>query len=84
MHGLQNIHRNTEKTFFTHHWILLEAESDFTPFNISDSITLCMYGNEPCKYRVSMYINHELVKGAFDGADYIDITQPLILFVKNN
>lgn len=52
----------------------LKAESDITPFTMQDSVTLCMYGGEPCTYRVSMYINHELVAGAFDGADYIDIT----------
>lgn len=52
----------------------LEAESDITPFTMNDSVTLCMYGGESCTYRVSMYINHELVTGAFDGADYIDIT----------
>ncbi len=52
----------------------LEAESDITPFTMNDSVTLCMYGGSSCTYRVSMYINHELVAGAFDGADYIDIT----------
>lgn len=52
----------------------LEAEYDITPFTMQDSVTLCMYGGESCTYRVSMYINHELVTGAFDGADYIDIT----------
>lgn len=53
---------------------LLEKEPDNTPFTLNDSVTLCMYGGVPCKYRVSMYINHDLVMGAFDGADYIDIT----------
>lgn len=53
---------------------LLNSESDITPFTMSDSVTLCMYGGLSCTYRVSMYINHELVTGAFDGADYIDIT----------
>jgi len=52
----------------------LNSESDITPFTMNDSVTLCMYGGELCTYRVSMYINHELVTGAFDGADYIDIT----------
>lgn len=52
----------------------LDAESDISPFTLNDSVTLCMYGGESCTYRVSMYINHELVAGAFDGADYIDIT----------
>ncbi len=52
----------------------LKEESDITPFTMNDSVTLCMYGGASCKYRVSMYINHELVTGAFDGADYIDIT----------
>ena len=50
-------------------------ESDLTPFQSSDFVELCMYGGKtPCKYRVSMYVNHELVEGAFDGADYIDMT----------
>lgn len=53
---------------------LLEEEPDITPFTLNDTVTLCMYGGAPCKYRVSMYINHDLVAGAFDGADYIDIT----------
>lgn len=54
---------------------LLEEKHDSTPFTKNDSVTLCMYGGgDPCKYRVSMYINHDLVTGAFDGADYIDIT----------
>ena len=52
----------------------MKEESDITPFTMNDSVTLCMYGAAACKYRVSMYINHELVTGAFDGADYIDIT----------
>lgn len=52
----------------------LNSESDITPFTMNDSVTLCMYGDLSCTYRVSMYINHELVAGAFDGADYIDIT----------
>lgn len=53
---------------------LLEGKGDTTPFTTNDSVTLCMYGGESCKYRVSMYINHNLVTGAFDGADYIDMT----------
>ncbi len=53
---------------------LQEVKYDSTPFTTNDSVTLCMYGGESCKYRVSMYINHELVTGAFDGADYIDMT----------
>lgn len=54
---------------------LLKGKHDSTPFTMNDSVTLCMYGGgESCKYRVSMYINHDLVNGAFDGADYIDIT----------
>lgn len=45
------------------------------PFTLQDTVTLCMYGgNTPCQYRVSMYINHKLVSGVFDGADYIDMT----------
>lgn len=52
----------------------LNAESDITPFTMQDSVTLCMYGGASCQYRVSMYLNHELIPGAFDGADYIDIT----------
>lgn len=51
-----------------------EGKFDSKPFTNDDSVTLCMYGGKSCKYRVSMYINHDLVKGAFDGADYIDIT----------
>lgn len=52
-----------------------QAEPDLTPFQTSDFVELCMYGGKaPCKYRVSMYVNHELVKGAFDGADFIDMT----------
>ncbi len=53
---------------------LQAGKGDNTPFSVNDSVTLCMYGGKPCKYRVSMYIDHELVKGAFDGADYIDMT----------
>ncbi len=53
---------------------LVEGKGDITPFTMDDSVTLCMYGGESCKYRVSMYINHDLVTGAFDGADYIDMT----------
>lgn len=53
---------------------LLAGKHDRTSFTMDDTVTLCMYGGEPCKYRVSMYINHDLVSGAFDGADYIDIT----------
>lgn len=53
---------------------LQEGKGDSKPFTTNDSVTLCMYGGESCKYRVSMYINHELVTGAFDGADYIDMT----------
>lgn len=52
----------------------LEAEPDISPFTMNDSVTLCMYGGSSCTYRVSMYINHELVRDAFDGSDYIDIT----------
>ena len=48
-------------------------EQDITPFKTSDYAELCMYGGKPCQYRVSMYVNHELIKGAFDGMDYIDI-----------
>ncbi len=52
-----------------------ENKLDITPFQTSDFVELCMYGGKtPCKYRVSMYVNHELVKGAFDGADFIDMT----------
>lgn len=53
---------------------LQEGKGDSKPFTTNDSVTLCMYGGESCKYRVSMYINHDLVTGAFDGADYIDMT----------
>ncbi len=53
---------------------LREGKGDSKPFTTNDSVTLCMYGGKSCKYRVSMYINHELVTGAFDGADYIDMT----------
>lgn len=53
---------------------LKEGKGNNQPFTTNDSVTLCMYGGEPCKYRVSMYINHDLVTGAFDGADYIDMT----------
>ncbi len=53
---------------------LVDGKGDITPFTINDSVTLCMYGGESCQYRVSMYINHNLVTGAFDGADYIDMT----------
>lgn len=46
-----------------------------TVFSGDDSITLCMLGGgTPCRYRVSMYLNHELVRGVFDGCDYIDMT----------
>lgn len=46
-----------------------------TVFSGNDNITLCMLGGgKPCKYRVSMYLNHELVHGVFDGCDYIDMT----------
>lgn len=46
-----------------------------TVFSGDDNITLCMLGGgKPCKYRVSMYLNHELVHGVFDGRDYIDMT----------
>ncbi len=52
----------------------LNGKQDMTPFSMQDSISLCLYGGrEPCKYRVSMYFNHAQVKGAFDGADYIDM-----------
>lgn len=51
-----------------------EGKGDSKPFTTNDFVTLCMYGGESCKYRVSMYINHDLVTGAFDGADYIDMT----------
>ena len=54
---------------------LSELKYDQTPFNQNDSVTVCMYGGgKPCTYRVSLYLDHELVKGAFDGADYIDMT----------
>ncbi len=45
------------------------------PFTQNDTLTLCMYGGgKPCKYCVSMYLDHQLVRGAFDGCDYIDVT----------
>ena len=45
-----------------------------TVFSGNDKITLCMFGGgKPCKYRISMYLNHELVHGVFDGYDYIDM-----------
>ena len=45
-----------------------------TVFRGVDTMTLCMFGGgKPCKYRVSMYLDHELVSGAFDGCDYIDM-----------
>lgn len=53
---------------------LLKSEPDNTPFTMNDSVSLCMYGGKQCKYRVSMFVNHEQVKGAFDGLDYIDMT----------
>lgn len=59
--------------FYTHE-DYINSEIDIQPYNKEDLISLCMYGGEPCTYRVSMYINHELVVGAFDGYDYIDIT----------
>lgn len=44
-------------------------------FSPDDTVTLCMYGGgKSCKYRISMYLNHELVSGVFDGCDYIDMT----------
>ena len=46
-----------------------------TPFTQDDSLTLCMYGGgSGSTYRVSAYLDHELIRGAFDGADYIDLT----------
>ncbi|MDR0918962.1 MAG: hypothetical protein LBM93_06885, partial [Oscillospiraceae bacterium] len=50
------------------------GQADQTPFEVTDSVEIALYGGgEPCMYRVSMYINHQLVKGAFDGMDYIDM-----------
>jgi hypothetical protein len=52
----------------------INGEIPQTPFESTDSVEVALYGGgEPCMYRVSMYINHELVKGAFDGMDYIDM-----------
>lgn len=53
---------------------LQKNKYDSTSFTMNDSVTLCMYGGISCKYRVSMYVNHDLVTGAFDGANYIDMT----------
>ena len=51
------------------------GNADQTPFTASDSITVCLYGGgAPCTYRVSLYCDHGLVSGAFDGADYVDMT----------
>ncbi len=53
----------------------MKTETAKQVFDKNDTITLCLYGGgKPCKYRVSMYLNHELVSGAFDGCDYIDMT----------
>ncbi|MBR5405102.1 MAG: hypothetical protein IK107_02285 [Oscillospiraceae bacterium] len=53
----------------------LEQDIVQTPFTKDDTVTLCMYGGAaPCTYRVSAYLDHELIKGAFDGLDYIDMT----------
>lgn len=51
----------------------LAGKQDVSPFTTEDSISVCMYGGSPCIYRVSMFINHELVPGVFDGADYLDM-----------
>lgn len=51
-----------------------ESDAMQTPFAKNDTVTLCMYGGgTPCKYRISAYLDHELIKGAFDGMDYIDM-----------
>lgn len=46
-----------------------------TVFRGGDALTLCVYGGgRPYTYRVSMYLDHALVPGVFDGCDYIDMT----------
>lgn len=43
-------------------------------FSADAPVTLCMLGGQRCTYRVSLFADHELVHGAFDGCDYLDMT----------
>jgi len=52
----------------------IETLTDASLFTKNDFIDLWVSGGgEECKYRVSMYVNHKLVEGAFDGYDYLDV-----------